>query len=558
MSELLRGRRRDWVLWALLSLLLITRACAWGVQYWPQLDDYIQLHNIPTAESFWGLQETMGILGARPLAGMADYYFWGPMFGFLIVGVGLISMMYAACAVLLRRQLGRYFPVGPVFLAVFALLPLGVEGTYWMSASTRVVCGLFFAVLAAQTFLRWMDTGRWYWAVLYLILQLLPMGFYEQAGIFSVTLTVGLAILEVIRSRGRLPRALVSLWGLPALKIYFMVTGLFSDGSMFSSRSELIFPNEPYWRNVFLPQVLEQFREVFVEGNFYTLAKGFVRGVRSVLAGPLLPGLLAAAVLCVLLWLALSRPEPRKAEGEGEKPLSLWLEAVAGILLTVGPLTVFLVVGNPWFSFRGAVSAFGGLALLADLLVTAVWRRLPGFQRGPAALCALCALVFWVAGASEVGDYKATYENDQQVAAQVLDVLESEISDPDGLRVGVLNVEPSYLPNQNYYYHEHIHGCTESAWAFQGLLTCLGDGVAWDVTPLPAAPVYYLWNQATSRPETFDVLYLYDHEQGSVERVTLEQTGEHDFLVLDGAGEPVGVIWEESDGLGYFRMDEKT
>ena len=28
--------------------------------------------------------------------------------------------------------------------------------------------------------------------------------------------------------------------------------------------------------------------------------------------------------------------------------------------------------------------------------------------------------------------------------------------------------------------------------------------------------------------------------------------------VLDGAGEPVGVIWEESDGLGYFRMGEKT
>ena len=501
-----RLRRVPGWLWmgAGVFLLLLLRSLAAGPEYWPQLDDYIQLWNYPTAESFGALCQSVGLLSSRPLAFLADYYVWGPMFDVLILGVALICLMYAACAVLLRSQLGRYFPVGPVFLAVFTLLPLGVEGTYWMSASTRVVCGLFFAVLAAQTFLRWMDTGRWYWAVLYLILQLLPMGFYEQAGIFSVTLTVGLAILEVIRSRGRLPRALVSLWGLPALKIYFMVTGLFSDGSMFSSRSELIFPNEPYWRNVFLPQVLEQFREVFVEGNFYTLAKGFVRGVRSVLAGPLLPGLLAAAVLCVLLWLALSRPEPRKAEGE--KPLSLWLEAVAGILLTVGPLTVFLVVGNPWFSFRGAVSAFGGLALLADLLVTAVWRRLPGFQRGPAALCALCALVFWVAGASEVGDYKATYENDQQVAAQVLDVLESEISDPEGLRVGVLNVEPSYLPNQNYYYHEHIHGCTESAWAFQGLLTCLGDGVAWDVTPLPAAPVYYLWNQATSRPETFDDL----------------------------------------------------
>ena len=558
MSELLRGRRRDWAVWALLSLLLIARACAWGFRYWPQLDDYIQLHNTPSAESFWGLQETMGILGARPLAGLADYYVWGPMFDFLLVGVVLICLMYAACAVLLRRQLGRYFPVGPVFLAVFALLPLGVEGTYWMSASTRVVCGLFFGVLTAQAFLKWADTGRWPWAVLYLVLQLLPMGFYEQAGLFAVTLTVGLAILEVIRRRERWKRALLSLWGLPAMGIYFLVTGLFSEGSMFSSRSELIFPNEPYWRNVFLPQVLEQFREVFVEGNFYTLAKGFVRGMRSALAGPLLPGLLAAVVLCALLWFALSRPESEKTRGEGERPLPLWLALVAGVLLTVGPLTVFLVVGNPWFSFRGAVSAFGGLALLADLLVTVVWKRLPGAQKGPAALCALCTLVFWVAGASEVGDYRATYEDDQKVAAQVLSVLEEEVPSRSGQRMGVLNVLPSYLPNQNYYYHEHIHGCTESDWAFQGLLTCESGGEAWDITPLPIAPVYYLWNQATSRPETFDVLFLYDYERGSVERVTLERTGEHDFLVLDGAGETVGVIWEESDGLGYFRMAEKT
>ena len=253
MSELLRGRRRDWAVWALLSLLLIARACAWGFRYWPQLDDYIQLHNTPSAESFWGLQETMGILGARPLAGLADYYVWGPMFDFLLVGVVLICLMYAACAVLLRRQLGRYFPVGPVFLAVFALLPLGVEGTYWMSASTRVVCGLFFGVLTAQAFLKWADTGRWPWAVLYLVLQLLPMGFYEQAGLFAVTLTVGLAILEVIRRRERWKRALLSLWGLPAMGIYFLVTGLFSEGSMFSSRSELIFPNAVSYTHLTLP-----------------------------------------------------------------------------------------------------------------------------------------------------------------------------------------------------------------------------------------------------------------------------------------------------------------
>ena len=547
MSELLRGRRREGAVFLLLFLLLLVRACAWGVRYWPQLDDYIQLHNSPSAESFWILQESMGLLSSRPLAFLADYYVWGPMFDVLILGVALICLMYAACAVLLRSQLGRYFPVGPVFLAVFTLLPLGVEGTYWMSASTRVVCGLFFAVLTAQAFLRWMDTGRRRWALLYLVLQLLPMGFYEQAGLFAITLTVGLAILEVIRSRARWKRALLSLWGLPALGIYFQVTGLFAVGDLFT-RGDLIFPDEPYWWDYFLPQILEQLREVFVDGTFYTLAKGFLRGLRSALAGPLLPGLVLAAALCALLGYVLTRPEPREGTA-GEKPLSPWLALVAGVLLFLGPITVFLVLSNPWFSFRGAVASFAGLALLCDTVLTVIWRRLPGFRRGPAVLCALCALVFWVAGASEIGDYKATYENDQRVAAVTLETLEG--LEPGAARIGLLNVEPSYLPDQNYYYHEHIHGCTESAWAFQGLLTCLGEGRSWDVTPLPADPIYYVWNQSANRPETFDLLYYYDGE--ALEPVTLEQTGEHDFLVLDAAGEQVGRIWEEADGLGYFR-----
>ena len=64
-----------------------------------------------------------------------------------------------------------------------------------MSASTRVVVGMFFAALAARTFLNWLDGRGWGWLVLYLILQLIPFGFYEQAGLLSITLTVGAAIL---------------------------------------------------------------------------------------------------------------------------------------------------------------------------------------------------------------------------------------------------------------------------------------------------------------------------------------------------------------------------
>ena len=207
-------------------LLLMARACAFGVQYWPQLDDYIQYHNYALSESFWELQTSMGLLASRPLAGLADYFIWGSMYDYMILGVAMISLALAVSAVLLKRQLSRYFSIGPLFLVVMTLLPLGVEGTYWMSASTRVVCGLLMAVLAAEAFLRWMDTGRWYWALSFLFLQLLPYGFYEQSGVFSVALIVGMAILEVIRDWRRWKRALLSLWGLPAMKLYLEMLSL--------------------------------------------------------------------------------------------------------------------------------------------------------------------------------------------------------------------------------------------------------------------------------------------------------------------------------------------
>ena len=160
------------------------------------------------------------------------------------------------------------------------------------------------------------------------------------------------------------------------------------------------------------------------------------------------------------------------------------------------------------------------------------------------------ALVFCVAGASEVRDYRDTYENDQKVAGLILDTVSA-----DQGHVGILGIEPSALPDQNFFWHEHIHGCTESSWALSGLLASRAGGGAPDVTPLPTDPIYERWNQAANRPEGFDTLYWYDPAgEGALVPVTLSQTGEHDFDVLLPDGQLLGTVWEEADGLGYFRL----
>lgn len=531
-----------------LFALVMVRYCAFGFEYYPQLDDYIQYHNYPSTGSLQALHQATGLLASRPLAGIADFFIWGPMFDHMILGVALISAMYAAAAVIIWKILGRYFRVSPVLPVMIALLPLGMEGTYWMSASSRVVVGMLFAALAAWAFLRWLDGRGWGWLILYLILQLIPFGFYEQAGLLSITLTVGAAILEWAVKKKPAGRCALSLWGAPAMGLYFLVTRLLADGGVYSSRAEIVLPFSRYYWFGLLPKVLWQFFCAFLGGGFFTTVKGFVRGVRMVFSGALLLWALGTAALCVLLWLLV---RGRGAEESGrERNAPVWLALLSGVLLAAGPASLFLVLGNPWFSLRGTVTSFPGIALLVDTLLLWLWDRLALRRGGLTVLAAVMAFVFCVAGASDVGDYRATYENDQRAARLVMDTLAADGLDAGAGRVGILKLEPSSLPDQNYFYHEHIHGCTESAWAFSGLLTAMGAKNLPAVVPLPSDPMYRQWNREANHPEGFDALYWYD---GSVlHPVTLERQGENEWLVKGRSGQAWGRILEE-DGAGYIR-----
>ena len=158
------------------------------------------------------------------------------------------------------------------------------------------------------------------------------------------------------------------------------------------------------------------------------------------------------------------------------------------------------------------------------------------------------ALVFCVAVVSELHDYKETYEDDQRVADAI--VAAAELSDAEQ-KIGILGLKPSFLEDQNFYWHEHIHGCTESDWAFAGVMTCMdANSDRPSVTPLPTDPIYRRWNAESNRPQNFDALYWYDGKE--LIPVTLKQIGKLEFEVWTES-EQIGRIWEEEDEIGYFR-----
>ncbi len=225
---------------------------------------------------------------------------------------------------------------------------------------------------------------------------------------------------------------------------------------------------------------------------------------------------------------------------------------LVGFLMALAPVTIFFVLSNPSIALRNTVFSFCGLSLMADALIRALLRRLPGEKTAQAALCAVLALVFSVASVSEMHDYRDTYLADQQAAQAICSALSDGKGVSPGTKIGVLNLAPNYLPEQNYLYHEHIHGATESPWGLTGLLTCTADNKTFPTAyPLPAGQLYSVGDPVHD-PAAFDLLLFYDGA-GTAFPATLRQREEGGADVLIPGGQMAARILEQ-DGMAHLEL----
>lgn len=532
----MRGRvlqkERPWLVFALIFALVLLRFCYYGFTYYPQLDDYIQLHNQSAYYSAKAVILDMGLLSSRPLASVMDYFFWSHFWSFLMAAVALISAMYAASACLFRRVWGEYFGTGYLFLVVYALLPLGMEGTYWISASNRVVPSLFFVALAMYLFQKWCRTGKVLWLPLYFVTQLISFCFYEQGLVLSVTGVLLVGIIEFFR--GNRSRSLFSLLTFVNAGVYFAFTGYFSTSTgQLGSRLRLTLPWQEGWDKVFL-SAAGQTGESFLIGGYKTLVDGFRRGLACIAEDFSLLWVLVLMALCAALFLFARRFTAERPAGEAALPRRWAL--LVGFLMALAPVTLFFVLSSPSVALRNTVFSFCGIALFLDAAWSMLLTRCPARGLITGAVCAVCAAVFSVAAVSELHDYRATTLADQRAARAITAAVEG---DEGG--IAVLNLEPNYLSEQNFLYHEHIHGATESAWALAGLLSWAADTPA-----LPAATPVPMGGRYTGSLTEFGALLWYDHKTGTVQSVMAVPAGEGVYEIQTAGGDTLAAAQEEN------------
>ncbi len=534
-------------LFLLLYPVMALRFLYYGFTYFHQLDDYIQYHNYTAyGGSPFELVEALGLLAARPLAGLFDIFVWSRTYSFMILAVLLLTALHAFSAVLLYRIFNRHFGTGYVFLAIYCLLPLGFEGTYWVSASSRVVCGMFFAVLSVHLLQCYADSGKLRHLLLFGLCQLVSFGFYEQAMFLSFALMAAVLLLNWKKLGWR---ALSGLIWLLNLGIFFGFTSLVGTSTLYGQRMKLMLPDTLYYFEVFLPEVLGQMKSAFLGAGFHTTVRGFLRGAGILLADwgiwYVLLALLAAAG-----FFFFSRRE--RDEAEGRPPFGPGLAILFGILLAAAPAAPFFVLENPWFSLRGTVMSFAGVALLADGLLLLLLRlfRLKGKLLGPL-LASLAAFVFLIGSVAELHDYKATRDFDMAVLQRGLVAAVEKV--PDKRDIAVLGLNPSHLPEQNYFYHEHIHGVTESDWALTGALRAVsGNGDAPTVTPIATSRFIY---KPYDRFGEFDYYLLYDGVRYVPVREREQGDGRWSFY--DGAGTLRARVTRDEYGWGHLELTEE-
>lgn len=523
--------------------LFSLRFLYFGFKYFPQLDDYIQHHNYAPQGSFLYLFNNLGLLAARPLAGILDITLWSWLWPCSIIGVLILSAIYSLAAIEFYKVFNKLFGTSKFFIVIFALLPLGIEGTYWMSASTRIIPGIFFAAFSVSQLIGFFERGRKKNAILAVLFQFLTFGFYEQTAVLSCALNVLIALLYVKRSK---KRWLLSFSCFGCAILYFLITSIHADSPLYSGRTEVILPTTVYYFKAFLPEILSQIKSAFLGGGYYTLVYGFIRGVMRIISDGAWIYCLILAASAVFFYKTSCRNSSKKESSKTILPI------IFGILLILAPLAPFFIISNPWFSFRGTVASFAGIALACDVLIRLITRN---NGKVIAALGALCAIVFCISSVSEVADYRSTYLADAKVVSRIATVTqEIKAEFPDKSKVAVFNVDDRYVTELNAYYHEHIHGVTESDWALTGAVQCYNnnpfEGITYVPFSLKDTYLYKNWNYASKNIGSMDAVYVYDFNDDTIEKLNIvAQDSAYELFYSNG--EKYGTVVEQ-EGCATF------
>lgn len=522
---------------------MIIRSAVYGFNYYFQLDDYIQYFNYPSSLNYAKLIFEQGFLASRPLAGIFDIYVWSNFTAHMFLSVILISFMFAVSGVILLKIFNRFFGTGYFFIIFYMLFPANFEGTYWLSASSRIVTALFFMSLSLLMFQLFCDKNNGNYLTAYFIFTFLSYAFYEQVLVLSFTASI---VLMIMNFRSYNLRVLSGLWNLPAAAIYFIITSIFKgSGGAMASRMSVILPISSYYYKVFLPDITSQVKTAFFDCSFFIFFKGFIRGIKFIITDKLFIFLILTFILSISVFFLTKKGVHLNNEGIKFKYAVL----PVGIILLAAPVSIFFFISNSYFSMRALVPCYVGISLLLDFIIRLICRNKNIIT---ASVCTVFFFICLIASVSEIHDYKVTYDKDQIIA----DTIITSLQDNQAEKIGIININKYYPKDQNYPYKEHISSVASSNWALYGLLAHKSSLYPYEPIPINIDNdvIYEKWNCQHMKIDSFDSIYYFDDKNSQLLPLYVEKNSETDFSLYFSDGSLFAQTHEDENSIGYIKL----
>lgn len=440
--------------------LLVTAAALlpyalYGFRYFPILDDYIQYGCYPAYDRLSYVYVTIGTLATRPLASLLDPAFWGqfwPMMGFSLV---LVVALHLASMALFSGALKRYdITLSPLFFLFYLLFPLGMEGRYWLSASTRIITGLFFASLSLWFLAKFINEQKSLkFFVPFAAFQLISCGFYESVAVFSVSAAVLLFCISFYKNKEKtlflVPAT--SVFNIGAMFVYYRAfAGLGALGSRASDVGVSAFSDKLF---ALLSQVYEAFSQT-CNATFLGALKGvkilFSNGFWGVFI--LIIALLISVLLCGFV--QSNTPFSKK------KSLCFF---VCGAALFTAPLLPNALAAEVWITNRSLFVSIIGAALILE----GFWGLFHKKQLKKV-LIFLLTFLFLAASVNEYDTYRRVAETDAKLLDEIIVELDESVLCGEK-NVTVLLPEEVMVP-QNAFFKDHVKSVFDSDWALTGAL----------------------------------------------------------------------------------------
>lgn len=430
---------------------LLFKVFSYGVSYYPVLDDYIQYGGYPLYKSLSHVYLNIGTIVTRPFASLLDPVVWGYFYPNMYIVLFIISVLFFFGARFLAKALERTgIYVTPFLYAILLLCPLGFEGTYWISASSRICVGLFFTGLALLFLVKVIDKRNKMWLVPYILSTLLSFGFYESVMIASALLQL-FVILSLVKNKKKCFIYLITpaVCGVAMLLYYKYAQGFGALGSRASGFSFSGFSDK-------LGAFFAQLFEIFVKGGFNTICRGAYLGLKLMVYDyfGLIRLILAVLISCLCAYFG----------GRAEFKANAKSCILIGLMLTFLPFVPNILVDEVWLTFRSVVPCFIGLILVSAPLFSRILKK-KSVRTG---VIFVMVLVFSFANVNELDTYRRVNKTDNLYLTEICEKLDNEVLSGNKNTIVVLKNE--IVTPQVSYYKDHVKSVFSSDWALTGAI----------------------------------------------------------------------------------------